>query len=89
MTFHVGQKVICIDATPVGCLTGGLRKGAIFTIDALIKTTSGTGLSFVEIPVPEGWLAFHPRRFRPIVERKTDISIFTRMLQPRELQSVL
>jgi hypothetical protein len=40
--------------------------------------------------LPMGEIPFHPRRFRPIVERKTDISIFEEMLTsaPNELKQV-
>lgn len=72
MTFRVGQKVVCVDAMP--CTTT-LVENAIYTVDRIYPL----GIVVVEIPAP-GNNGFFFRRFRPVVERKTDISIFTEML---------
>lgn len=83
MAFRVGQKVVCVNATDgYGSLYGagythGLREGAIYTIS---KITDETFVSVAEIKVG-GWRA---DRFRPIVEKKTDISIFTAMLKTKK-----
>lgn len=84
--FHVGQKVVCIDDS-IG-LDGSaapIEEGRIYTIRGVTKGHSvrgeGIGLLFEEIPplpaFPKGYIH---SRFRPVVERKTDISIFTDML---------
>lgn len=91
--FHVGQKVVCVNDDPSwkGMPTG-LTKGVVYTIDALVEYPyEGIGVQLVEISLPDNehhWPAFHPRRFRPVIERKTDISIFTRMLRPKTAATV-
>lgn len=71
MTFHVGQKVVCVR----GCdePEHRLMKGAIYTI-------SGWGdlcgrllydVAEVKTAVPHAWCA---SRFRPLIERKQSIS---------------
>lgn len=92
--FHVGQRVVCVrtgrrsfdDCTyPV--------VGGIYTVRDIYAPPLGvdgpTGLRFVEFVNPpklfNGFaieIAFWDRCFRPIQERKTDISIFTEMLTP-------
>jgi hypothetical protein len=90
VSFHVGQKVVCIrddwsDGSPP------LRNGAIYTvvgITAPIKCFSFGGPSMcrptiilAEAKNPNGDdIGFNHERFRPVIERKTDISIFTAML---------
>ncbi len=91
MAFRVGQKVVCVDDRP-GLLTGKreLRRGEIYTItgfDTEDKRLEHPGLYLAETPekfhpnwrFPVGWA---PERFRPVVERKTSIEIFQRMLSP-------
>jgi hypothetical protein len=79
-SFHVGQKVVCINASG---FEDRLMEGAIYTV-------SDVGVDFGELylgleetiavsPGPLHWLA---TRFRPVVDRKSDISIFTSMLNP-------
>ena len=96
-SFHVGQKVVCVDdhfncgyarlvKTPI--------KGQVYTIRRLytFKACTGSVVTIVHLeeivnPVLK-WDAgvmeagFVPRRFRPVVQRKTDISLFTSMLNP-------
>jgi hypothetical protein len=91
MNFQVGQKVVCVKNGP---WWGGNRDrlvlGAIYTIRRLIVADDGDLIFQIhEIQrSPKarqiwgddvGYAAF---RFRPVVERKTDISIFTKMLKP-------
>lgn len=52
--------------------------GRIYTIIEIATTTFGTVLRF-----PEFQQRFDAEEFRPVVERKTDISIFTKMLNPQ------
>jgi hypothetical protein len=90
--FHAGQRVVCVDASPNRlCGVKLLTRGAIYVVRAIdVKPkwqASGWGVHLEEIRIvhPAGmeW-PFHPRRFRPITPRKTDISMFTKMLaKPR------
>lgn len=89
MTFRVGQKVVCVhdestvpgyhwysdESPPV--------KGSIYTVAATgLRSLIGTPcVALVEIRRPDGYF-YGEWRFRPIVERKTSIEIFTRMLTP-------
>ena len=76
MTFRVNQKVVCVDAH--GSF-GKLRDGQIYTVSDMGMFIGFylIDLAEVETEVPHAWF---PRRFRPLVESKTDISIFTKML---------
>jgi hypothetical protein len=97
--FYVGQKVVCINDKPRRPNSRLLlKRGAIYTIarvvdhsdDPLCEGGDPLGLSLVEVPDLKETKCFYADywsgRFRPAVERKTDISIFTKMLTPnREL----
>lgn len=81
--FHVGQKVAA--TTDLEC---GISKGDVVTISS-IKTgefvaydglKQSISLFFEELKPRSGFSGFDPRFFRPVVTRKTDISIFTAML---------
>lgn len=75
-------------------------KGVIYTIRGIVTWNfrDGTGPAIyleevVNSPNPRGWFGNlghleHPftiERFRPVIERKTDISIFTEMLTPKKI----
>lgn len=85
MAFRVGQKVVCVDAHDIEVVTG-LVLGATYTVHGIAPTDGyGThGIFLCEVLPPEplsgGLYGFRASRFRPAVERKTDISIFTEML---------
>lgn len=96
MAFYVGQKVVMVD---LGEAPDPARNpppfNRVITVSQIHSRKMGhngyrTTLEFVEYPGPEteiyypGWNAEY---FRPAVERKTDISIFTAMLTPKR-QSV-
>lgn len=103
MSFHVGQKVVCVDGScrygrrwhPECCPPS---EGATYTVrDVGDNVEGGLGVKLFEalcVGVFDGALEqdafFRASRFRPVVERKTDISIFTRMLTPntREIENV-
>lgn len=93
MEFHVGQKVVCVDDSPIEDGRSALvMRGAIYTISEIVMICRhpGYGVRLVELtpyPGKGGWL---PSRFRPVTERKTDISIFTELLigAPKELERV-
>jgi hypothetical protein len=80
--FRVGQKVVCVDIRPTQSgLKIPLTKGEIYTISAMDTTPDEFGgLAFYL--AENDWSVFYHWRFRPIVERKTDISIFKAMLTP-------
>jgi hypothetical protein len=73
----------------------GLVEGRIYVVRGIrseIRNPSYWGVYIEGIPghwrSPMGEIPFHPHRFRPIVESKTDISIFEDMLTstPNELK---
>jgi hypothetical protein len=85
MAFHVGQKVVCVDDTDQPAAPYVVR-GRIYTISDMHEPRDGLGLYLEEVPCVETddyWGSFKAERFRPIIERKTDISIFTAMLKPQ------
>lgn len=94
MTFRVGQKVVYI-----GCKRSIWHavqryfhpyeepvKGRVYTVSNAYTNGDDLLIEILEFPSPAdgywdaGFLAI---AFRPIVERKTDISIFTKMLKQR------
>lgn len=101
MAFRVGMKVCCIDDVVhtewhrpdikyIGNLDG-LRKGQVYTVRGMFMdhTEGRTMLRLVEIE-RNIWCGFEvgysPLRFRPVVERKTDISIFQKLLVHSEME---
>jgi hypothetical protein len=74
MTFHIGQKVICVDDRNL-CFKL-LSEGSVYTVSHV----EPRGISIVEVPGG----GFFAQRFRPIVERETSIEIFTAMLTPKK-----
>lgn len=89
MTFRVGQKVVCIGGFDESDRRLGRECGFTVPVEHSIYTITGFAfeegfIMLAEIPPIEAgkFVAFDRSRFRPIVERKTDISIFTKMLTP-------
>ena len=92
--FHVGQEVVCIPETRSGKWYNVKSKrradpsimpeeGKVYTVTGLAQYNGGLFLCL------KGFSgAYTAFRFRPIVKRKTDISIFTRMLKSNELEKV-
>jgi len=96
MTFRVGMKVVCVDGDMRVNWAGWHppTKWAVYTVRevrrSLDRITYGdTSLLLDEITNPLGphgrECGFLGRRFRPVQERKTDISIFTAMLNPSQV----
>lgn len=92
MTFWVGQKVVCWNADwPKASYYGEEilpQKDEVYTIRELVEIAGCKLLRVNEIHNPvmdynfgEYECAFRVSRFRPAVDRKTDISIFTKMLK--------
>lgn len=91
MTFFVGQKVVCVDDSTVSflgwCSGAEVTQGKIYVVRGIAVTALGVpGLRLIErINRGNSGLADYPyraTRFRPVTERKTDISIFSEMLTP-------
>lgn len=91
MAFYVGQKVIYVgpDAAHVASRfnVDVPERNVIYTIRDLNMRCNTPSLLLVEITNTERhWadgfyeLALDQKYFRPVVENKTDISIFTKML---------
>jgi hypothetical protein len=82
MAFRVGQTVVCVDAEPRDGAVLGLTKGLVYTISDFGGCKNGSwGVFLAECDHDRGW-AFYPDRFRPVVERKTDISALRALLVP-------
>lgn len=82
MTFHVGQKVVCVDASEASFgRKSRLIQGDRYTIRAVFEFRGDTGVLLDEVDPGSspGWYA---TRFRSVVERETDIAIFQAMLSP-------
>lgn len=83
--FRVGQKVVCVDGDDYGVTV----EGKVYTVASVIPRgrserddAMGPGLTLREALPPTPHHGFDARRFRPVVERKTDISIFRALLTP-------
>lgn len=103
--WHVGMNVVCIDDGPAGSLLkglfpSGLERGRIYVIASIKEDTrirvGTTDLSTevvvdVGVPHPVGGdgYGFGGCRFRPVQERKTDISIFTALLNTTHKHDVV
>jgi hypothetical protein len=75
MTFSVGQKIECVDdSETLNGMPARVIRGGIYTVNFVRPSGS---LSVAEVL---GY--YRSDRFRPVVERKSDISIFTSMLNP-------
>lgn len=93
MTFWVGQKVVCVREAPhaiwADCVYPRFHEVYMIRTLRVNPRTQSLNCLVVEIVNPErdappdgfGEPYFGIWRFRPIVERKTDISIFTKMLK--------
>ncbi len=86
MAFRIGQKVICVDADGAPMLA----KGAVYTIKAIgpvgvcrwrDQIMEIASIYLYETEPERRFDGFSPLRFRPAVDRKFDISVFTRMLR--------
>lgn len=79
MTFYVGQKVVCVDASECDWIKGrlGYVDGAIYTVTKVwvYAPTDEPALYLAELPNegPE-WDGHHGPRFRPLVEDRKTVS---------------
>jgi hypothetical protein len=78
--FRVGQKVACVDASSHNTSNSTLREGAVYTVTGF----DPKGRLYLDGArhLRNALTGFNAYRFRPVVERKTDISVFTSMLSP-------
>lgn len=90
MTFQIGQKVVCVDDTPNPKRGASIIKnGAVYTVKGFCRqehSDGKDGLFLCEVATRETRTlceCFKFERFRPAVEPKTDISIFTKMQTPK------
>lgn len=91
--FYVGQKVVCVDAdSHYGYVIRGLEQNKIYTVrwvgdfthpefGAAACLRLNETIRHCEHYLIED-LPSRAVRFRPLVERKTDISVFTALLNP-------
>lgn len=97
MTFHVGQKVVCVSelVDPKWDEETYPKKGLIYTVRGVFEFDDKPYLLLEEIVNPRRYdqepeeCVFWAFRFRPVTERKTDIAIFEKMLTdaPLELEA--
>ena len=88
MAFRIGQRVVCVDATPYPWDETGVHpvKGAIYTVaETYCIEGEAVHLNFLELwwEESEDWYpGFSATRFRPVTEQKreTSISIFKEIL---------
>jgi hypothetical protein len=86
MTFRVGQKVVCVNAKPTSdsfwnyAVTPPIE-GKVYTVSKsnFLNREGVEAIEIAEIKNPYGF-GFKALRFRPVVERKANISIFKRIL---------
>jgi hypothetical protein len=88
--FSVGQRVVCVDAS-INPKQGGkvLSRGKIYIVRAIDQTPRrweapgwGVHLEGISVAHPNGkyeW-TMRPSRFRPVVDRPTNIGVFRKML---------
>jgi hypothetical protein len=98
-SWHVGMKVVCVDAKPRDTNSAWFGdapiEGKVYTISRLFLDDEGEPVcAFEELErcpdaVREGCVGYGCWRFRPVQPRKTDISIFTTMLHDAPLQKEL
>src|SRR5215470_2330025 len=89
--FRVGQRVVCIDASPnqrYGVAVPGLKRGGIYIIRSIGRKpkweSPGWGVLVEGICIKHPDVGcewpMKPSRFRPVVDRPTDIGVFKKML---------
>ena len=83
----VGQKVVCVDDKNYGResfvlgdgYAHGLRKGSVYTVRYIEPCLFEEEVCFLHLSeINEG--VWNHNRFAPVIEKKTDISIFQEML---------
>lgn len=92
--FHVGQKVVCVDDRWVEDEPQLPMAGVVYTIREIDAGDDGLYFRLHELVNPvrkyryaEMEASFEAAAFRPVAERKTDISIFRAMLEPKKARA--
>lgn len=92
MIYRGGQKVVCITAHPewvpwckvplVGSVytVRGIDDTGGVLLEEIVNEFSHSGWDMATGRSAPGEPSFWPDRFRPIIERKTDISVFEKIL---------
>jgi hypothetical protein len=80
--FHVGQKVVCVndEYQDIRCGDTPVKRGAIYTVRKCFDFFGESGVLVEEICNPKD-RGYHGFRFRPVVERKTDIGFAHEILR--------
>lgn len=94
--FRVGQKVVCVDDSwrtpgPGWGRTEAIVRGQVYTVHKCFIDEDGDAIVWLaevrrDKRVRFFWgegIGYLSARFRPVVERKTDISVFQKLLQPK------
>ncbi len=88
MSFHIGQKVFCVDDRPSMFIgrPNKLERGRIYTISqvGVFNKLDPQHQPCVFLYELKSNAPVWAHRFRPVHERKTSIEIFTRMLLPKK-----
>ena len=81
--FHSGQKVVCVNSEDAGALAFQtiLIKGNIYTVYDVYEYDNNIYVRLEETGTKRGNGWFH-WRFRPLIEKKTDISVFKKLENP-------
>ena len=80
--FHVGQKVVCVQDGFYSQIDAG---SAVYTITSVFMDFGVKHVTVAEIPTAGECAS----RFRPVVTRKADISIFTKLLKTKSLEELV
>lgn len=81
--FRVGQKVVCVDAS---LPANPWHRQFPLVLEQIYVVRSLQGFACIDID--GSCRAWQNWRFRPLVERKTDISIFTKMLTGKKVRAL-
>lgn len=85
--FHVGQKVVCVDASSHE-RASNLQEGAVYTVTGVTDFYGKPAIRLAEAAHFSGNnLPFWSFRFRPVVEKKTDISVFEEILRRESIDT--
>lgn len=76
MAFYRGQKVVCVDATG---FEENLVQNEIYTVHSIACYLGDVWIRLCEVRPELG--GYSKRRFRPVVERKTDIGFAHEILR--------
>lgn len=85
--FYIGQKVVCVDDSQETGISVPLTEGKIYEITSIRRKGDAIGIQVygvnIERQIGRNMIYedhFAAERFRPIIENKTDISVFTEIL---------